>query len=60
VAVKLVYAYAFFLLTAFAAALAALYLYVTHDYYGAAVSALTAGTAYLATRIILLLISRKE
>jgi hypothetical protein len=48
------------LLLAFAAALAALYLYVLHDYYGATVSAITAGAAYLATRIILLLISRKE
>jgi len=57
---KLVYAYAFLLLLAFAAALAALYLYTLHDYHGAAVSAITAGTAYLATRVILFLISRKE
>ena len=59
-AVKLVYAYAFFLLFAFAASLAALIFYVNSNYYAAAVSALVAGTAYLATRIILLLISRKE
>ena len=57
---KLVYLYAFFLLLAFGAALVALYLYVTHDYYGAAVSALAAGTSYLATRIILFLVTRKE
>jgi len=57
---KLVYLYAFLLLLAFAAALAALYLYILRDYHGAAVSAITAGVAYLATRIILLLISRKE
>ena len=57
---KLVYAYAFLLLLAFAAALAALYLYILHDYHGAAVSAITAGVAYLATRVILFLIFRKE
>jgi len=57
---KLVYAYAFLLLLAFAAALAALYLYILHDYHGAAVSALVAGTAYLATRVVLLVITRKE
>jgi hypothetical protein len=57
---KLIYAYAFFLLLAFAAALAALYLYVIHDYYGAAVSALTAGTSYLATRLILFLVTKRE
>jgi hypothetical protein len=60
VAVKLVYAYALLLLFAFAAALVALYLYVVHDYYGAAVSALTAGAAYLATRVVLFLITRRE
>ncbi len=59
-AVKLVYAYALTLLLAFAASLAALYLYVLHDYYGAAVSAITAGAAYLATRVILFFITRKE
>jgi hypothetical protein len=57
---RLIYAYALFLFTAFAAALAALIFYVKNDYYAAAVSALVAGTAYLATRIILLLISRRE
>jgi len=57
---KLVYAYALLLLLAFAAALAALYLYILHDYHGAAVSAITAGAAYLATRVVLFLISRKE
>jgi hypothetical protein len=57
---KLIYAYAMLLLLAFAAALAALIFYVNGNYYGAAVSALVAGSAYLATRIILLLISRKE
>jgi hypothetical protein len=57
---KLVYAYAFLLLLAFAASLAALYLYILHDYHGAAVSAITAGAAYLATRVILFLVSRKE
>jgi hypothetical protein len=60
VAVKLVYAYAFSLLLAFAASLAALIFYVHGNYYATAVSALVAGVAYLATRIILLLISRKE
>ena len=59
-AVKLVYLYAFFLLLAFAASLTALYLYISHDYYAAAVSALAAGTAYLATRVILFLVTRKE
>jgi hypothetical protein len=59
VAVKLVYAYALLLLLAFVAALAALYLYVVHDYYGAAASALVAGTAYLATRVVLFLITRR-
>jgi len=57
---KLIYAYAFLLLLAFSAALAALIFYVNGNFYGAAVSAITAGAAYLATRIILLLISRKE
>ena len=57
---KLVYAYALLLLTAFAAALTALIFYISHDYYAAAVSALVAGTAYLATRVILFLITRKE
>jgi hypothetical protein len=57
---KLVYAYALLLLLAFAAALAALIFYVSDNYYGAAVSALVAGSAYLATRIVLLLVSRKE
>ena len=57
---KLVYAYALLLLLAFAAALATLYLYILHDYHGAAVSAITAGAAYLATRVVLFLISRKE
>jgi hypothetical protein len=57
---KLIYAYALLLLLAFAAALAALYLYILHDYHGAAVSALVAGAAYLATRVILFLVSRKE
>lgn len=56
----LVYAYALLLLLAFAAALVALYLYISHNYYGAVVAALTAGAAYLATRIILFLITRKE
>jgi hypothetical protein len=57
---KLIYAYASLLLLAFAAALAALILYVSNNYYGAAVSALVAGAAYLATRVILFLVSRKE
>jgi hypothetical protein len=57
---KLVYAYAFFLFLAFAASLAALIFYVSHDYYNAAVSALVAGSAYLATRVVLLLLTRKE
>ena len=57
---KLVYAYALLLLLAFAASLAALYLYITHDYYGAVLAALTAGVAYLATRVVLFLITRKE
>jgi hypothetical protein len=60
VAVKLVYAYALLLMLAFASALAALYLYIIHDYHGAAISAITAGAAYLATRVVLLLITRKE
>lgn len=59
-AVKLVYLYAFFLLLAFASALAALIFYVNNNYYGAAVSALTAGAAYLATRIILFLVTKRE
>ena len=57
---RLVYAYAFLLLLAFSAALAALIFYVNGNFYGTAVSALVAGTAYLATRVILFLISRKE
>ena len=57
---KLIYAYAFLLLLAFAAALAALIFYVNGNFYSAAVSAITAGAAYLATRVILFLISRKE
>ncbi len=56
----LVYTYALLLILAFGAALAALYLYVIHDYYGAAVSAITAGAAYLATRVILFFITRRE
>jgi hypothetical protein len=60
VAVKLVYAYALALFLAFASSLAALIFYIRHDYYGTVVSALIAGSAYLATRVILLLISRKE
>ncbi len=59
-AVKLIYAYALLLLLAFAAALAALIFYVNGSYYVAAVSALIAGTAYLATRVILFFVSRKE
>jgi hypothetical protein len=60
VAVKLVYAYALLLLFAFASALVALIFYVSGNYHAAAVSALTAATAYLATRIVLFLITRRE
>ena len=56
----LVYAYALLLLTAFAAALAALIFYINDNYYAAAVSALTAGVSYLATRVILFLITRQK
>jgi len=57
---KLVYAYAFFLFLAFAASLAALIFYIHSNYYVAAVSALTAAASYLATRIILFFIAKKE
>jgi len=60
VAVRLVYAYALLLFLAFAASLAALIFYIRYDYYAAAVSALTAAASYLATRIILFLIMRRE
>jgi hypothetical protein len=57
---KLIYAYAILLLLAFSASLAALIFYVSHDYYSAAVSALVAATSYLATRVLLFFIAKKE
>jgi len=56
----LVYLYALFLFIAFALSLAALIFYVNYNYYAAAVSALTAAASYLATRIIMFFIAKKE
>jgi hypothetical protein len=55
-----VYIYAAALFLAFAASLAALYLYAVRDYGGMIFSALAAFAAYLTTRIVLFFLSRKE
>jgi len=60
VAVTLVYAYALFLFLAFASSLAALIFYIRYDFYNAAVSALTAAVSYLATRVLLFIIARRD
>jgi hypothetical protein len=59
-AMRLIYAYAFFLFLAFAASLAALIFYIHSNYYATVVSALTAAVSYLATRIIIFFIAKKE
>ena len=56
----LVYAYALLLILAFASALATLIFYITGNYHATVVSAITAGAAYLATRVILFFITRRE